>query len=106
MAGIGKAREARQANAAIAVQCGPWGWPGSSSRQAAGSGWQAGGTLAAAQVQAMGSWSLHVPMRTAVLPGWPRPQGGLQPLLLFGEEAKPLLLVLFAEAGIRGSEGR
>lgn len=46
------------------------------------------------------------PMRTTVLPGWPRPQGGLQPLLLFGEEAKPLLLVLLAETGIRGSEGR
>lgn len=31
---------------------------------------------------------------------------GLQLLLLFGKEAKPLLLILLAEAGIRTSKGR
>jgi hypothetical protein len=72
LAGI---REARQARQLLQCSVGPWGWPSNLSRQAAGSEWQAGGGLATAKVEAMGSLSLLVPMHTAVLPGWPRPQG-------------------------------
>lgn len=75
LAGIGKAREARQARQLLQCSVGPWGWPSNLSRQAAGSEWQAGGGLATAEVEAMGSLSLHVPMHTAVLPDRPRPQG-------------------------------
>lgn len=75
MAGIGKTREARQARQLLQCSVGPWGWPSNLSRQAAGSEWQAGGGLATAEVEAMGSLSLHVPVHTAVLPGWPRPWG-------------------------------
>lgn len=73
LAGIGKAREARQARQLLQCSVGPWGWPSNLSRQAAGSEWQAGGGLATAEVEAMGSLSLHVPVHTAVLPDWPRP---------------------------------